>query len=159
MSGITTSLNLLPPEEELRYMREELDLVKPTEILDRIAHNFMVLQTRAGMLLSLITICLTISGFSGHRIAGSGLLPGLLMSMGLVLAVTAAVLLMMGPLQLRWITRRACLEGCESTVIHLLILRNWRTKRYHKAAVVLLVALSCYIASVVLFVLRTGVTG
>ncbi len=155
----TTTLTLLSPEEELRYMREQLGLVKPTEILDRIAHNLMVLQTRAGMLLSLITICLTISGFSGHRIAGSGPLPGLLMSSGLTLAVVAALLLMMGPLQLRWITRQACPEGFESTVIHLLTLRNLRTRRYHKAAVVLLGALGCYISSVVLFVLRTGVAG
>jgi len=156
---IRQSLTLLPPQEELRYMREELLLEKPTEVLDRIAHNFMVLQTRAGMLLSLITLCLTISGFSGHRIAGSGLLPGMLMSLGLILAVSAAVLLMMGPLQLRWITRQACPDGFESTVIHLLELRNLRTRRYHKAAVVLLAGLTCYIASVVLFVVRTGISG
>lgn len=141
---------ILSPAEELRYMREVLDIREPARLLDRVIDYFNVLQTRSAMLMSLVALCLTISGFSGHRIAAAGKVPALLLSVGLALSVSSAVLLMLGPLQLRWATRRRCGEDFDGTLMELLALRDRRTRRYHTAAVVLVLGLTAYVSAVVL---------
>jgi len=145
--------HILSPAEELRYMREVLDIREPDRLLDRVIEYFNVLQTRSAMLMSLVALCLTISGFSGHRIAAAGRLPALLLAVGLALSVTSAVLLMLGPLQLRWATRRRCGEDLDATLVALLVLRDRRTRRYHTAAVVLVLGLAAYVGAVVLSLL------
>ena len=147
---------ILTPAEELVYMREELKLDSPVALHDRIVAHFTILQARSGLMLSLITICLTISGFSGHRIAAAGWVPALLLALGLLLCVMAAVVLFTGPLQLRWATRHACEGGLEPTLIAMLELRNFRTRRYHLAGGILIAGLTCYMSAVILFVLLEG---
>lgn len=104
-------LKIHPPEEEIAYMRETLGIREPADLLDRVIRYFDVLQARSAMLLSLISLCLTISGFSGHRIAAAGTLPSVLLAVGMGLALLSAILLLTGPMQLRWATRRSCAEG------------------------------------------------
>jgi len=151
-----TDLELLEPAEELRYLREDLGIVEPGRLMRQVVDNFMVLQARSAMLLSLITLCLTISGFSGHRISAAGLVPASLLGMGLVLAVSAAALLLQGPLKLRWATRMAAASGLEDTLVELIRQRNHRTRRYHQATGVLVAGLCSYTASLVLFILQEG---
>ncbi len=131
-------------------MRQVLGIDRKEALLDRVIDNFNVLQARSAMLLSLVTLCLTISGFSGHRIAASGTVPALLLAFGLALVVLSAVLLMLGPLQLRWATRRRCGESLDELLEALIHLRNLRTRRYHIAVMILILGLSAYVASVVL---------
>lgn len=150
-------LQTLSPLEELAFLREEMKVTEPVDLVNRIVNHFTILQTRAGLMLSLITICLTISGFSGHRIAETGLVPALLLALGLFLNVLSAGLLFTGPLQLRWATQHACEGGLEPTLLAMLELRNFRTRRYHLAGVVLIGGLTCYMASVILFVVIEGV--
>ncbi|WFB36392.1 hypothetical protein P3T73_01255 [Kiritimatiellota bacterium B12222] len=150
------SLKTLSPEEEIAYMRDVLKMEAPTAFLDRIVGHFTILQARAGLMLSLITICLTISGFSGHRIAAAGWLPASLLSLGLCFAVLSAILLFLGPLRLRWATQHACQGPLENTLVAMLKLRNLRTHRYHVAGFILLLGLTCYMSSVILFVLKEG---
>jgi len=145
--------HILSPEEELRYMREVLDIREPARLLDRVIEYFNVLQTRSAMLMSLVTLCLTISGFSGHRISAAGPAPALLLAVGLALSVCSAILLLLGPLQLRWATRRRCGEGLDATLVALLTLRNRRTRRYHTAAAVLVLGLTAYVGAVILSIL------
>lgn len=137
-------------------MRKELRMEAPVDLMNRIVGHFTALQTRSGLMLSLVTICLTISGFSGHRIAAVGIFPALLLSSGLFLVLCAAAILFRGPLQLRWATQHACDEGLDATLIAMLKLRNFRTRRYHLAGFVLFVGLSCYMGSLILFVLQEG---
>lgn len=137
-------------------MRRELKMEAPVDLMNRIVGHFTILQTRAGMMLSLVTICLTISGFSGHRIAAAGLLPASLLALGLFLVVFSAALLFRGPLQLRWATQHACDQGLDSTLIAMLQLRNFRTRRYHLAGSILFLGLASYMGAVVLFVLMEG---
>lgn len=146
----------LTPEEEIAFMRSVLKLEQPVQLMDRVVGHFNLLQARAGLLLSLVTICLTISGFSGHRIAAAGWLPALLLALGLLLAVISAAMLFSGPLQLRWATRHACDGGLDATLMAMLALRNVRTRRYRQATVLLLTGLTCYMGSVILFVLVEG---
>jgi hypothetical protein len=150
------ALKTLTPEQELAFMRRELKMEAPVELMNRIVGHFTALQTRSGLMLSLVTICLTISGFSGHRIAAAGIFPALLLSLGLFLVVCAAALLFRGPLQLRWATQHACDDGLDATLIAMLKLRNFRTRRYQQAAFVLFAGLSCYMGAVILFVLAEG---
>jgi hypothetical protein len=151
-----TVFKTLTPEQEIAFMRTELKLETPVLLLDRIVGHFTILQTRSGLLLSLVTICLTISGFSGHRIAAAGLLPACLLALGLFLVVLCAAVLFSGPLQLRWATRHACEGGLDATLIAMLELRNFRTRRYRLATVVLFSGLTCCMSAVILFVLREG---
>ncbi|MDF3129241.1 hypothetical protein P0Y35_08545 [Kiritimatiellaeota bacterium B1221] len=146
----------LSPQQEIAYMRDVLQLESPVAFHDRIVSHFTILQARSGLMLSLITICLTISGFSGHRIAAAGWVPALLLACGLLLCVTSAVVLFTGPLQLRWATQHACDGGLEPTLIAMLDLRNFRTRRYHLAKGILMVGLTCYMSAVILFVLMEG---
>lgn len=150
------SLKTLSPTDELAHMRETLLIQEPLALLDRVVGHFRVLQTRAGLLLSLITLCLTITGFSGHRIASTGLLAALLLSVGLTLVVLAAGILFSGPLQLRWATRYRSDEGLDATLVAMLELRNVRTHRYHLAGGVLLLGLSGYMGALILSVLFGG---
>lgn len=152
-----SSFHLLSPEEELNFLRSELHLTDPARLLDRIISHFDILQARSAMLLSLVTLCLTISGFSGHRIASAGPLPAALLAAGLIFSVSAGILLLLGPLQLRWATRRRCGDHLDDTLIALLHLRNRRTFRYHAAATLLVIGLSSYVAAVV-FSLAPGGT-
>lgn len=131
-------------------MRQVLGIDRQDALLDRVIGNFNVLQARSAMLLSLVTLCLTISGFSGHRIAAAGTLPAVLLSVGLALVVLSAVLLMLGPMQLRWATRRRCGDSLDELLEALIHLRNVRTRRYHTAVMILILGLSAYVASVIL---------
>lgn len=153
---MSTPFKILTPAEEVRYMRRVLGLTEPAVLLDRVIKAFDVLQARSAMLLSLVTLCLTISGFSGHRIAEAGMVPALFLSVGLCLSVASGVLLLTGPLQLRWATRRVCGEGPDETLEALLGLRNRRTRCYHLAALVLVLGLSSYVLAVVLSVFPGG---
>ncbi|MGA0333240.1 MAG: hypothetical protein ACO3NW_04725 [Kiritimatiellia bacterium] len=146
----------LSPEEEIEFMRQELKLEQPIQLVDRIVGHFHILQTRAGFMLSLVTICLTISGFSGHRIAAAGRLPATLLALGLLLAVLSAGILFAGPLHLRWATRHACPGGLDATLIEMIKLRNSRTRLYFLAGGVLLAGLTAYMSSVILFIFITG---
>ena len=71
--------------------------------LQLLSGQFSVLQTRSQLLLTLATLVLTITGFSGPRIAASGLFARVGMSIGLVLTLVAIIILMLN-LRIRWLT-------------------------------------------------------
>lgn len=144
-----TPLQQMTPEEEVAHMREQLELLRPVDIMNRVVGHFDVLQARAGMMISLIALCLTISGFSGHRIASAGLVPAVLMGFGFFFAILAAILLFTGPLQLRWATAYRHADGIEAQLVAMIRLRNCRTRRYHQAAACLILGLSCYLSAVI----------
>lgn len=150
------ALEPMEPEEELSYLREELGIRDPLAIMDRLVANFGVLQARAGMMISLVALCLTISGFSGHRIASSGPAAAFLMGLGLLLALISAALLLAGPLRLRWVTAYRHPDGLDARIVAMIRLRNLRTGRYHQAAVVLILGLTCYLAAVILSLFPGG---
>jgi len=150
------ALRHMTPEEEVTYMREQLGLLRPLEVMDRVVEYFNVLQARAGMMISLIALCLTISGFSGHRIAAAGLLPSVLMGFGFFFAILAAILLFTGPLQLRWATAYNHPDGIEARIMAMIEVRNCRTRRYHLASAMLILALTCYLSAVILSLFPGG---
>lgn len=144
-------LRMLAPSEELAYLKE-IHGDDKSRLFSVLIGHFEVLQSRAQMLLSLIAICLTITGFSGPQIARSGAAAQTLLGVGLSFVLSAALLLVMGPLQLRWGTQRRA-ESVDESLVALIERRNSRTKRYHIASVVLVIGLSGYMGSLLTFMM------
>ena len=144
-------LRMLAPSEELAYLKE-IHGDDKSRLFSVLIGHLEVLQSRAQMLLSLIAICLTITGFSGPQIAQSGAAAQTLLGVGLSFVLSAALLLVMGPLQLRWGTQRRA-ESVDESLVALIERRNSRTKRYHIASVVLVIGLSGYMGSLLTFMM------
>jgi hypothetical protein len=135
------------PEQELRYLLEIHGADNYSKVFDVLVKQFDVLQARAQLLLGLITICLAITGFSGPQIAASSAFSKFCIVCGLAFVLVAAVLILMGPLQLRWGTHR-CADTIHGSIVHLLDRRNERTKKYHLASIFLILGLTGYVGSV-----------
>ena len=71
---------------------------------------------------------------------------------GLFFVLIAALLLLSGPLQLRWVTQYKA-DNSDDTMALLLQRRNSRSHRYHLASLSLIVGLTGYVGSVISFLL------
>ena len=138
----------LSAEDEVSYLKEIFGPEENGKLFEWVIGSFDILQNRAQILLSLITICLTVSGFSGPQIARSSMFCRVSIVIGLGLILLSAVLLLAGPLQLRWGTR-VRKETLSKSLESLLENRNERTQSYHRALWVLLLGLAAYVASVI----------
>ncbi len=141
------------PEEEVAYLLKIHGKDNHSKVFDVVVKQFDVLQNRAQLLLGLITITLTITGFSGPKIAASSLFSKVCIIYGLTFVLLSAVLILMGPLQLRWGTSR-CADSISESLAHLIDRRNQRTQRYHWASALLVVGLSGYVGSVIGYLLQ-----
>ncbi len=141
------------PEEELGYLLEIHGDDNYSKVFDVLVKQFDVLQSRAQLLLGLMTISLTITGFSGPKIAASSTFSRVSIAYGLAFILVSAVLILMGPLQLRWGTRR-CKETIQDSLVHLIVRRNERTTKYHLASFFLIVGLTGYVGSVIGYLLQ-----
>ncbi len=145
-------LRELNAEEEARYLHELYGPESTERILNVLVQQYQTLQNRSQTLLGLVTICLTISGFSGPNIAASGPAARWCISVGLTLVLAAAVITLAGPLQLRWATQwRGATD--EDSLVSLIRTRNERTRRYNLAFRLLVVGLSGYVGSLVSYLL------
>lgn len=142
----------LSPTEELDHLKTIYGEDHPDRLYKILTDSFNVLQNRAQMLLSLITITMTITGFSGPRIAESGLIARLSIAFGLILVLSSALILMTGPLRLNWATQYRS-DNFDQSLIKLIEQRNFRTSRYHTASICLVVGLTGYVTSLISFLL------
>ncbi|MCK5739626.1 hypothetical protein KAH55_10605, partial [bacterium] len=142
----------LCPAEEFQFYQEIHGDKDYEKVFSALKESFNVLQVRSQVLLSLITICLTITGFSGHRIASTGLLPRIFVSIGVSSVLISALILICGPLQVRWMTQFRA-KNLEATVLELIRRRNLRTRKYHWAIFALIIGLTGYVLSLVGFLL------
>ena len=140
------------PADELDHINEIYGKDSVDRIYKLLTETFNVLQSRSQMLLSLITITLTISGFSGPQIAKSSLLSRFSITFGLFFVLLSALILMTGPLQLKWSTQIKT-PDVQQSLITLIEVRNFRTRRYHLAAVCLIIGLIGYVTSLVGFLI------
>lgn len=141
------------PEEELQYLLEIHGEDNYSKVFDVLVKQFDVLQARAQLLLGLVTICLTITGFSGPRIAESSFFSKLSIVYGLIFVLASAVMILIGPLQLRWGTRR-CADTIHDSLVLLIDRRNSRTSKYHLASAFLVIGLTGYVGSVIGFLFK-----
>lgn len=140
----------LTPSEELDYLKEIYGTGQGDALFSSITDSFNVLQNRAQMLLSLITITLTITGFSGPSIARSSVVALVSIGCGLVFVLFSALILMAGPLRLTWGTRTRS-DSMDQSLIRLIKQRNLRTRRYHFASAILVLGLIGYVTSVITY--------
>lgn len=145
-------LRMLTAEEELIYLQEIHGSKNYAKLFEILIHQFQVLQNRAQLLLSLVAICLTVTGFSGPAIASSGVMAKCFISFGLTLVLVASLILVMGPLQLRWGTQRRA-ETIDLALTALIRIRNARSRKYHCASGVLVLGLAGYVGSLLVYMI------
>jgi len=143
-------LKKLTPKEELEFLKEIHGANDYSKLFGVLKDSFALLQTRAQMLLGLATICLTITGFSGPRMAQSNVYSRFFIGFGLTFVLFSVMALVAGPLRLRWMTAWKA-EDVEQTIILHLRQRNLRTKFYRVAMILLLVGLTGYLLSLVFY--------
>ncbi|MDA3797512.1 MAG: hypothetical protein PF692_00320 [Kiritimatiellae bacterium] len=146
----------LTTEEEINFIKEITGDPEKNNIISSIKDSFNILQVRSQLLLGLITICLTITGFSGHRLAASGVPARIALFTGVISVLISALLLFFGPLKIRWITTYKT-DSFDETVFKMLKRRDNKTKLYHIATGFLIVGLSSYIISLAVFLARYSI--
>lgn len=102
------------------------DLLKAVEMLER---QLNVLQSRAQVLMSLAGVVLTITGFSGRRIAGTSIFAQICVITGLAVVLLSAVWIWRKVLSVKWITCE--LDGePEEIIARIISRRNNKTRAY-----------------------------
>ncbi|MBW7907961.1 MAG: hypothetical protein H3C50_03445 [Kiritimatiellae bacterium] len=150
----TTKNKKLTPAEELEYLKE-ICSGDYEKMAHWITNAYDVLQQRSSLLLSLVAVVLTITGFSGPNIAASGRFSKLCIVYGLSFVLVSAVLTLAGPLRLRWSTQWRS-ETTDQSFINLIRRRNARTAKYHLAFILLSIGLLGYVGSFIGFLFRRG---
>lgn len=118
---------------------------------DVVRQQFAVLQTRSQLLLTLATITLTITGFSGPQIARSGEFARLAMAGGLAL-VLAAVLVLLSGLRVRWLSQFDA-GSDEATLAEAIAYRDRKTARFTAEIALLAAGIAAYVAAVIAYLL------
>jgi hypothetical protein len=146
-----TSLALTPDEEAHSLLQMHGGDSGLAECLRVLSSQFGIIQSRAQLLLTLATIVLTITGFSGPRIAASGLFARAAMAVGLVLTLTAVLMLLLN-LRIRWLTqfREASVHA---TLVSIMVYREGKRKAYLGIISLLIAGLASYVAAVVAYLI------
>ncbi|MEI6891765.1 MAG: hypothetical protein V5783_06295 [Pontiella sp.] len=142
----------LNEREELEFLKEIYGAEDYSKLFTVLKDAFTLLQTRSQMLLGLATICLTITGFSGPRMAASNGGSRFFIGFGLTFVMLSVMALVAGPLRLRWMTAWKA-EDIERTLLLHLRQRNIRTQFYRVAMVLLLIGLTGYLLSLIFFLM------
>jgi hypothetical protein len=111
---------------------------------------FALIQTRAQMLLGLATICLTITGFSGPRMAQASPYSRFFIAFGLSFVLASVIAIVTGPLRLRWITTWR-VDSLDETLLENLRRRDSKTRFYRIATLLLLIGLTGYLLSLIFY--------
>ncbi len=127
------------------------------ECLRMISGQFVVLQTRSQQLLTLATLVLTITGFSGPRIAASGGFARFAMAIGLVLTLGSVIYLLLN-LRIRWLTQFHEATPRE-TLVAIIRYREGKRKAYLSIITLLIAGLASYVAAVVAYLITGDTTG
>lgn len=123
-----------------------------TECQRVITHQFDVLQARTHMMLTLATLTLTITGFSGPKIAASNVVSQYTMVLGLIFVLAAVVVTLGGTLRIRWLTQVG--QGdAEGVLVDMIGYRNQKTRLFRIELTLLVLGLTFYVASVVTYML------
>ncbi len=141
----------LEPREEARYLLSLFEQSMPACI--KMVHDqFNVIQARAQFLLTLGTLTLTITGFSGPKIAETNLFSRYSIAIGIFLVLLSMLMMLLGTNKIRWVTQ-ARDDTPELTLTAILRYRNRKTRYYRVELYLLVVGLACYVASIISFLL------
>lgn len=115
--------------------------------------QFSVIQSRTQLLLTLATIILSITGFSGPRIAASGLVARVAMALGLGFVLAGILLALLGSMRIRWLTQ--FIDPDERQRLSAIIAyRNRKTLWFMWELGFVVAGLACYVAAVVWYLIH-----
>jgi hypothetical protein len=123
--------------------------------LEVVRQQFTVIQARSQLLLTLSTLALTITGFSGPKIAQTNDFARFSMALGIVFVLAATLLLLIGSLRIRWITQFEERDPHE-ILTRVIAYRDQKTHLYSWELALLGIGLTSYVASVVTYLLAGG---
>lgn len=115
-------------------------------------HQFDVIQARMQILLTLATLALTITGFSGPKIAQTNAFARVTMAAGIVFVLAALLVVLRNGLRIRWITQFTETEP-EAILASIIRYRDAKTVIYGRTLALLLIGLTFYVASVVTYLI------
>jgi hypothetical protein len=119
--------------------------------MERITWQFTTIQSRSQLLLTLATITLTITGFSGAKIASSGVFARWGLGLGLSLVLISVILLLCN-LRIRWLSH--FLTGdAECDVAAMMRHRNAKTRWYTLQIALLGAGLCCYVSAIIAYLI------
>ncbi len=128
----------------------EQNSLKALEILER---QLFVLYSRAQVLVSLAGVVITVTGFSGRRIAGTSQPAQLLVIGGLATVLVCVMWIYMKVMRINWSTTELCEDPVECLVV-LIERRNEKTSAYIVGGYVLFIGLAFYGIAVSLMLLH-----
>lgn len=129
---------------------------KAGEVLRTLTTQFAVLQNRSQVLLTLCTLTLTITGFSGPKIVASG--PGArwAMAIGIVLVLLGLILLLLSSLVVRFASQFIAEDAdTRAGFARLIEYRNRKTAWYRWQLACIVLGISGYVAAIVHYLLTT----
>lgn len=138
------------PEAEARQLLAVQGARGLQGAIEVLMQQFTVLQTRAQIMLTITTLALTITGFSGPKIAASGLFARSAMVAGISSTLASTLLILGGSLRIRWVTQFQG-ENDLDLVARVLRYRNKKTGLFFVEICLLVAGLACYVASVVAY--------
>jgi hypothetical protein len=139
-------------KQELARLYRLLENEKDWTVYQEIKDYFHTLYTRSQLFFGLITITLTITGFSGPSIAASNVFSRVFLGLGISLVLLSAITFAMGPLRIAWIIQIRD-ESLEEVFTKALQRKNNRTFYYKISVLILTAGLICYVASLVAFLI------
>ncbi len=122
--------------------------------LDLISQQLTVIQSRSQLLLTLSTLTLTITGFSGPQIARTNLFARSCIVLGISFVLLSTVLILLSSLHVKWVTQFAG-ENEETTLTEIICYRNRKTAFYFWELFLIVIGLSSYVISLVTYLLVT----
>jgi len=140
------------PEEEAKQLlivQGESGLKGATAVL---MQQFFVLQTRAQIMLTITTLTLTITGFSGPKIAASGVFSRYSMALGILATLISTLLILGGSLRIRWVTQFRG-DNDLDLITRVIRYRNEKTNLFFVEICLLVLGLASYVSSVVAYFL------
>lgn len=122
------------------------------QVLNSLNSHFQTLQNRTQMILTLATLTLTITGFSGPKIAGSNIVSSICMIGGLIFVLGSILIALVGTVRINWLTQIKA-EGQEFLLVQMLKERNHRTLLFRWMLILLVIGLTLYVGSVITFLI------
>ncbi len=137
--------------EEAQWLLEQYDhSIK--DCLNFLTQQFIIIQNRNQLLLTLSTVTLTITGFSGPLIAKSNLFSKLSLVTGLGLMVLSTVFLLATGMRLKWVSQfegKTPLEMISKIIEY----RDLKSGTYQWQLRGMIAGLCCYVASLISFLI------
>jgi hypothetical protein len=118
--------------------------------MDALSRTFAAIIQRTQLQLTLATLALTITGFSGPKIAASNNFSRYTLGIGLVLSLFSILVALRGVMHIRWLTQFTG-ESDEITFLRIIEYRDMKTKLFKQGLLLLVAGLAFYVSSVVGF--------